>query len=151
SVRSLSENRMTIPIKLPALSSSMELGTLAHWRTKPGELVRRGDVIAEIETDKTMLELEAEADGTVVQLLVEEGTRDIQVGQVLALLKPPSGQAAPTELDAATSTARINASPSAKRLAKELGVDLFNIRGTGPDGRIVGADIEAHSAAAKTA
>src|SRR3546814_3976279 len=80
------ETDMTIEVKMPALSPTMEKGTLAKWLVSAGDMVRAGDLIAEIETDKAMMELEADEEGRIARLLVPEGTDDVAVGTVIAVL-----------------------------------------------------------------
>src|SRR3546814_17941456 len=80
------ETDMTIEVKMPALSPTMEKGTLAKWLVSAGDMVRAGDLIAEIETDKAMMELEADEEGRIARLLVPEGTDDVAVGNVIAVL-----------------------------------------------------------------
>lgn len=176
---------MPISITMPALSPTMEEGTLAKWLVKEGEAVSSGDVIAEIETDKATMEVEAIDEGTVGKLLVAEGTEGVKVNTVIAVLledgedasaaegmsaaapeaptlapaaegaKPapaPAPQAAPAAeapkpAPAATPQAtggdRVVASPLARRMAAQAGLDLATLSGSGPNGRIVKADIEA--------
>ena len=164
-------------ILMPALSPTMEEGTLSKWHVKAGDMVKAGDVIAEIETDKATMEVEAVDEGEVAEILVPEGTEGVKVNAVIARLKGEGGLAAPApkatepakaeavkveaapakaEQAAAPSTAarspspasgggsdRVFASPLARRLAKQAGLDLKGIKGSGPKGRIVAADIEA--------
>lgn len=177
---------MSIEIFMPALSPTMEKGTLAKWLVKEGDTVESGDVIAEIETDKATMEVESIDDGTMAKILVAEGSEDVPVGQIIAVLaeegedvadvtvsesKPaaaPSVEAPtaaapaaakadvnPQITDAVTQAnvkaddgARIKASPLAKRIAAQAGIDLSSITGTGPHGRIVKRDVEGVSAAA---
>jgi pyruvate dehydrogenase E2 component (dihydrolipoamide acetyltransferase) len=188
---------MPINVTMPALSPTMEEGTLAKWLVKEGDKVSSGDVIAEIETDKATMEVEAVDEGTVSKILVAAGTEGVKVNAVIAMLSAegedasagegesvvaadpkadnavvaPTGDAAnqqsyarPAEMatapkaeSAAPSTAgsrqpgssgageggRIVASPLAKRIAREAGVDLGTVTGSGPHGRIVKADVEA--------
>jgi pyruvate dehydrogenase E2 component (dihydrolipoamide acetyltransferase) len=159
---------MPIELKMPALSPTMEEGTLAKWLVKEGDSVSSGDLLAEIETDKATMEFEAVDEGVVTQLLVAEGTEGVKVGTVIAMIQgedddavaaPKAAPAAPpapkaetaapaaaaTPAPAATKSAddRIKASPLAKRIAAELGVDLAAVTGTGPNGRIVKEDVEA--------
>jgi pyruvate dehydrogenase E2 component (dihydrolipoamide acetyltransferase) len=163
---------MPIEIKMPALSPTMEEGTLAKWLVKEGDTVSAGDVLAEIETDKATMEFEAVDEGTIQSLAVPAGTAGVKVGTVIATLagedegaapakpaadKPaaaPKAEAAPAPAAAApvsTSAptgpkpagARVAASPLARRIAAERGIDLASLRGTGPNGRIVRADVEA--------
>lgn len=160
---------MPIEIKMPALSPTMEEGTLAKWLVKVGDKVSSGDIMAEIETDKATMEFEAVDEGTIVAISVPEGTEGVKVGAVIATLagddedaaapaaKPaapaakaepaPAPVAAPTPAlvsaaPKATAGDRVVASPLAKRIASQLGVDLGKVTGTGPNGRIVKADVE---------
>lgn len=169
---------MSIELKMPALSPTMEEGTLARWLVKEGDTVSSGDLIAEIETDKATMEFEAVDEGVITQLLVPEGTDGVKVGAVIAIIqgedddapatpKPAAPVAAPEPKPAvATATPapvtapiaapsrssddRIKASPLAKRIAANSGVDLAAISGTGPNGRIVKADVEAFSGAGRS-
>jgi pyruvate dehydrogenase E2 component (dihydrolipoamide acetyltransferase) len=160
---------MAIELKMPALSPTMEEGTLARWLVKEGDTVASGDLIAEIETDKATMEFEAVDEGVVSQILVAEGTDGVKVGTVIALIAgeddgktaapkaaapapkteapaapPPPAPPAVSPASASKSGGdRIKASPLAKRIAAELGVDLATIAGTGPGGRIVREDVEA--------
>jgi len=177
---------MPINILMPALSPTMEKGNLAKWLKKEGDKVSSGDVIAEIETDKATMEVEAVDEGTIAKILVPEGTADVPVNQVIAVLAgdgedvraaaasgggasapppkaaeaPKPAAAAPASAPAAKPTAsaapapaapqaapvqngaRTFASPLAKRLAKEAGIDLSRVSGTGPHGRVVARDID---------
>ncbi len=178
---------MAVEIKMPALSPTMEEGTLAKWLVKVGDTVNSGEIMAEIETDKATMEFEAVDEGTIVAILVEEGSENVAVGTVIAMLaeegedigdvSEPSDAPAPStpaepepaaEAPAAPATApapapaakptpassegRIVASPLAKRIAEQKGVDLSQVTGSGPNGRIVKADVEGSSAsAARTA
>ncbi|QPD00017.1 pyruvate dehydrogenase complex dihydrolipoamide acetyltransferase [Qipengyuania soli] len=171
---------MPTPIKMPALSPTMEEGTLAKWLVKPGDTVSAGDIMAEIETDKATMEFEAVDEGVIASIAVEAGTEGVKVGTVIAMLaeegedvsaaaaaapaaeeaKPaPKAEAAPAPAPApaaapAASAApkasgdRILASPLAKRIAEQKGVDLAGVKGTGPNGRIVKADVEGASTGA---
>jgi pyruvate dehydrogenase E2 component (dihydrolipoamide acetyltransferase) len=173
-------NLMSIELKMPALSPTMEEGTLARWLVKEGDTVSSGDLIAEIETDKATMEFEAVDEGVITQLLVAEGTDGIKVGTVIAIIqgeddgaiaapkaaapaaaqapKPAVVAAAPAPAPVTASVAapshssgdRIKASPLAKRIAANSGVDLAAISGTGPNGRIVKADVEAFSGAGRS-
>lgn len=164
---------MSIAIKMPALSPTMEEGTLARWLVKVGDKVSSGDIMAEIETDKATMEFEAVDEGTIAEIAVAEGTEGVKVGTVIAMLaeegedagsvKAPAAEAAasapepapvpapapnPTPAPTAAKTApapagdRVVASPLARRIAEQKGVDLAAIKGTGPNGRIVKADVE---------
>ena len=174
---------MTINILMPALSPTMTEGTLATWHKKEGDTVKSGDVIAEIETDKATMEVEAVDEGVIGKILVPEGTENVAVNTPIAVLleegedagalkggaaapaaKPeaaakaeapaasapaaqPPAQPAPAPAAAAKAgdshDDRVFASPLARRMAQQAGVDLSALKGTGPNGRVVKADIEA--------
>ncbi|WP_234179072.1 pyruvate dehydrogenase complex dihydrolipoamide acetyltransferase [Sphingopyxis sp. NFH-91] len=172
---------MPIELKMPALSPTMEEGTLAKWLVKEGDSVQSGDLLAEIETDKATMEFEAVDEGTIAQILIPEGTDNVKVGTVIAVIAGEdedagSAKAAPTPAPAPARAAkadpapapaaapapaptaapvpaaqgeRIKASPLAKRIAADKGIDLAALTGSGPGGRIVKADLE--GAAASTA
>jgi pyruvate dehydrogenase E2 component (dihydrolipoamide acetyltransferase) len=184
---------MPIDITMPALSPTMEEGKLAKWHVKEGDSVSSGDVIAEIETDKATMEVEAVDEGKIGKILVAEGTDNVKVNAVIAVLLQDGEEASaigsaaskPAEApkveakadagtveraDAATQTAptakadpapaktasapaasasakpeagRVFASPLAKRFAKEAGIDIAAVTGSGPKGRVIKADVEA--------
>ncbi|MFQ5764660.1 MAG: pyruvate dehydrogenase complex dihydrolipoamide acetyltransferase [Rhodospirillales bacterium] len=171
---------MPVKILMPALSPTMTDGTLAKWHKKEGDAVESGDVLAEIETDKATMEVEAVDEGILGKILVGEGTEGVPVNDVIALLlaegedasaledaakeaaattpapppaaePEPAAQPAPAPKPAAQPApgpkaadgGRVFASPLARRLAKEQGLDLAGIAGSGPHGRIVKRDIEA--------
>ena len=174
---------MPIELKMPALSPTMEEGTLAKWLVREGDSVQSGDLLAEIETDKATMEFEAVDEGTIAQILIPEGTDNVKVGTVIAVIAgededagstkvaptpapapapAPAAKAdpapAPAAAPAPAPTAapapaaqgeRIKASPLAKRIAADKGIDLAALTGSGPGGRIVKADLE--GAAASTA
>lgn len=163
---------MPIEILMPALSPTMTEGNLAKWLMNEGDTVAAGDVIAEIETDKATMEVEAVDEGVLGKILVPGGTEGVQVNQPIALLleegedagalegystggarapaaapeksaeskAPPTTAASPAP--AADKGERVFASPLARRMAQQTGVDLGAIKGTGPQGRIVKADVE---------
>ena len=189
---------MAVNILMPALSPTMEKGNLAKWLVKEGQTVKAGDVIAEIETDKATMEVEAVDEGTIAKIMVPEGTADVPVNQIIAVLaeegedasaavksasKPqtqkqsssPSPQPSPQRGEgvppanvqtqsssftspqrgevAARSAAgegartngsggRVFSSPLARRIAKDAGIDLSRVTGSGPHGRIIARDIE---------
>src|SRR5580700_798063 len=191
---------MPINILMPALSPTMEKGNLAKWLKKEGEAVKTGDVIAEIETDKATMEYEAVDDGVMAKIVVPEGTSDVPVNQLIAVLaqegedvkaaaagagkgapqprasaasapvpqapsaavatsapvqtkaappqpappKPPAAERPPTNGHGAGAGGanRIFSSPLARRLAKEAGIDIGRIEGSGPHGRVVARDVE---------
>jgi pyruvate dehydrogenase E2 component (dihydrolipoamide acetyltransferase) len=168
---------MSITITMPALSPTMEEGNLAKWLVKEGDTVSAGDVIAEIETDKATMEVEAVDEGTVAKILVEAGTEAVKVNAVIAVLAEEgedvadvdtSGASAPAEAPKADTAAtpepvateaggndepqpaagsassgdRVFATPLARRIAEQKGLDLSAVSGSGPHGRIVKADVE---------
>ncbi|MGU3315489.1 pyruvate dehydrogenase complex dihydrolipoamide acetyltransferase [Sphingomonas sp. M6A6_1c] len=188
---------MSIEIKMPALSPTMEEGTLAKWLVKEGDSVKSGDIMAEIETDKATMEFEAVDEGVIAKILIAEGTDNVKVGAVIAILaeegEDASSVSAPTKSDtpapaakesesrpnpadpnktgseaeptdrtitqaedhgkpadtgeapkaaAPASGERVKASPLARRLAAEKGIELSGVTGSGPNGRIVKADVE---------
>ena len=175
---------MPIEIKMPALSPTMEEGTLAKWLIKAGDTVASGDLMAEIETDKATMEFEAVDEGVISEILVAEGTDNVKVGTVIAILMQegeastpkgaapksatpmvaaaaapaPEPSAAPAPALAAAPVAaaaipgmtgdRIKASPLARRIAAAKSVDLATLTGTGPNGRIIKADVDAAGAGA---
>ncbi|AYG95904.1 pyruvate dehydrogenase complex dihydrolipoamide acetyltransferase [Brevundimonas naejangsanensis] len=152
-------------ILMPALSPTMEEGVLAKWHVKVGDTVSAGDVIAEIETDKATMEVEAVDEGEVLEILVPEGTESVKVNTPIARLSGDAVAPAPKKADApaeapkaeapkaaaqpapaapkAADGARVFSSPLARRLAAQAGLDLKTITGTGPHGRIVKRDVEA--------
>jgi pyruvate dehydrogenase E2 component (dihydrolipoamide acetyltransferase) len=185
---------MPIELKMPALSPTMEEGTLAKWLVKEGDTVASGDLLAEIETDKATMEFEAVDEGTIAKILVPEGTDEVKVGTVIALIaaegehagaaaSAPTAAKEPVAKDGGETGAgqpatpaptpevkgygvspaeqapaaqapqaqaqpqhdagdRIKASPLARRLAEQRGVDLSSLKGSGPGGRIVKADVD---------
>jgi pyruvate dehydrogenase E2 component (dihydrolipoamide acetyltransferase) len=158
---------MAVSVVMPALEMAQETGKLLAWLKKEGESVKKGEPLLEIETDKVTVEVEAPADGVLAALKAREGT-DVPVGQTIAWIvapgeKPPV-ESAPVMTGRAMSVsvghvaklpsmpkpepARIRASPKARRMAQDLGVDLSKIRGTGPDGAITGDDVQAAAAVA---
>ncbi len=164
---------MAVEILMPALSPTMEEGTLAKWLVKEGDAVKSGQIIAEIETDKATMEFEAVDEGTIGKLLIAEGTAGVKVNTPIAMLledgdaadaKPAAAVvaapvvAAPVAVAAVAAPvaakaggARVFASPLARRIAAEKGLDLTAIKGSGPHGRIVRADVEGAKAAAPVA
>ena len=170
---------MPINITMPALSPTMEEGNLSKWLVKEGDKVSPGDVIAEIETDKATMEVEAVDEGTVAKIVVPAGTEGVKVNALIAILAgegedvsaaaagggaatpAPNPEAAPaatpapaaapvadkapapsTPAPVAASGERVFSSPLARRLAKEAGIDLSAVTGSGPHGRVVKSDIE---------
>ncbi|MGC4110311.1 MAG: dihydrolipoamide acetyltransferase family protein [Nocardioides sp.] len=151
---------MTMQLTMPALSPTMEKGTLARWLIAAGDEIRVGDVVAEVETDKATMEVEADQNGWIARLTVAEGTNDVPVGSVIAILAavgegrtaasgtkaPPSVPAAaptptPAVLDRAATPPmidpQIDAAPLARRIASARGLSLADIAGSGSGGRIV--------------
>ncbi|WP_431300136.1 pyruvate dehydrogenase complex dihydrolipoamide acetyltransferase [Tabrizicola sp. BL-A-41-H6] len=163
---------MAVEILMPALSPTMEEGTLAKWLVKEGDAVKSGQILAEIETDKATMEFEAVDEGIVGKLLVAEGTAGVKVNTPIAVMveegesvsaaPAPAKTAAPvaamavaaapvvaaapapaaTSAPVAAGGARVFASPLARRIAAEKGLDLTKVAGSGPHGRIVKADVE---------
>jgi pyruvate dehydrogenase E2 component (dihydrolipoamide acetyltransferase) len=156
-------------VLMPALSPTMEEGGLAKWLVKPGDTVKSGDVIAEIDTDKATMEVEAVDEGVVEALLVDAGAQNVKVGTPIARLKgegeeasppppaqnaeapPPKSEPAPAPKPQPAPQAapaakpageRIFASPLARRIAGQNGVDLAQVKGSGPHGRIIRRDVE---------
>jgi pyruvate dehydrogenase E2 component (dihydrolipoamide acetyltransferase) len=187
---------MPTNILMPALSPTMEKGNLARWLKKEGDKIRSGDVIAEIETDKATMEYEAVDEGTLAKIVVPEGTQDVAVNSVIAVLAgegedvktaasaaraapakapekkveaapvssprqetprapvqpaqkpaPAAGEKPPPKAAAGTQQVahgnRVFSSPLARRLAKEAGIDLGHVQGSGPHGRVIARDIDA--------
>lgn len=130
---------------MPALGADMEAGTLIAWLRKPGERVDRGDIIAEIDTDKGVIEVECFTAGVVEKLLIEPGDR-VPVGTVLAIIGEdgaPGEAQGPRQMPAMQpEPERIRISPLARKMAGRLGVDIAKVAGTGPGGRITSEDIE---------
>ncbi|MDG0985187.1 MAG: pyruvate dehydrogenase complex dihydrolipoamide acetyltransferase [Planktomarina sp.] len=166
---------MALEILMPALSPTMEEGTLAKWLVAEGDRVQSGDLLAEIETDKATMEFEAVDEGVIGKLLVAEGTANVKVNSAIAILleegdaadataspaqSAAADAAAPLAAEAGTPAAaapaaaqtqdgtRIFASPLARRIAADQGLDLAKITGSGPKGRIVKADVSGVPAAA---
>ncbi|HYI64356.1 MAG TPA: pyruvate dehydrogenase complex dihydrolipoamide acetyltransferase [Allosphingosinicella sp.] len=165
---------MPIELKMPALSPTMEEGTLAKWLVKEGDAVKSGDILAEIETDKATMEYEAVDEGVIAKILVAEGTDEVKVGTVIALIagegedasvakgapapapakaeapvpEAPKAEPAPAPAPKADAGDRVKASPLARRLAGQQGIDLSALQGSGPGGRVVKADVD--GAAGKT-
>ncbi len=174
---------MPTEILMPALSPTMEEGTLAKWLVKEGDTVSSGDLLAEIETDKATMEFEAVDEGTIGKILIPEGSEGVKVNTAIAVLledgesaddiaaapakapdaapaaagneaAAPAASEAPAPAPAAPAKAdggRIFASPLARRIAAQKGLDLTQITGSGPHGRIVKADVEGATASAPAA
>ncbi|MDG1448353.1 MAG: pyruvate dehydrogenase complex dihydrolipoamide acetyltransferase [Ascidiaceihabitans sp.] len=167
---------MPIEILMPALSPTMEEGTLSKWLVKEGDTVSSGDLLAEIETDKATMEFEAVDEGVIGKIMIAEGTEGVKVNAVIAVLLEDGESAGDISASAATPAAataplaeaaapavvtptpapaapaakdgnRVFASPLARRIAADKGVDLTTMTGSGPRGRIVKADVEGASAA----
>lgn len=124
--------------RMPSLGADMKTGTLMAWRVKQGDRVRHGDIIAEVETDKGLFEVEVFEDGLVEQFLFQPVAK-VPVGTVLATIR---SEKAPAEAAGAAPSGRIKASPAARKLAAELGIGLETLQGTGPEGAISRADVE---------
>ena len=170
---------MPTEILMPALSPTMEEGTLAKWLVKEGDTVSSGDLLAEIETDKATMEFEAVDDGVVGKILVAEGSEGVKVNTPIAVMledgesaddigaaSAPAPATAPTATPAEAAPAaatpapaaakaadgsRLFATPLARRIAADKGLDLNTVSGSGPHGRIVKADVENATAAPKAA
>ncbi len=165
---------MAIEILMPALSPTMEEGTVAKWLVKAGDKVKSGQILAEIETDKATMEFEAVDEGVIGKILVAAGTAGVKVNAPIAVLLEDgeSADAAPAPVKAAAAPvvaavaaavatvaptavkvegARVFASPLARRLAAEKGLDLGKVAGSGPHGRIVKADVDGAKAVVPTA
>jgi pyruvate dehydrogenase E2 component (dihydrolipoamide acetyltransferase) len=174
---------MSTNILMPALSPTMTEGKLSRWLKKEGDEVKSGDVLAEIETDKATMEVEAVDEGYLAKIVVPDNTDGVAVNAVIAILTEQKGESidapketkapqdtssetpaeppkeVPTPVEATAKPApaqsnghdseRIFASPLARRMAKQAGIDLSAIKGSGPNGRIVKADLESQPAAAK--
>ncbi|MFI5168428.1 MAG: dihydrolipoamide acetyltransferase family protein [Thermoanaerobaculales bacterium] len=159
--------------RMPALGADMDFGTITDWRVKPGDTVKKGDIVAVVETQKATLEVEIFQSGTVDQILIPPGTR-VPVGTVLAVLRngqapvpqappvapvpqAPAGVAAPPPVSAETMPlpavpgARLAVSPFARRIASELGVELAAVAGSGPGGAVTEADVRRAATGARTA
>ncbi|MDA9534493.1 pyruvate dehydrogenase complex dihydrolipoamide acetyltransferase [Amylibacter sp.] len=163
---------MPINIQMPALSPTMEEGTLAKWLVKEGDTVESGDVMAEIETDKATMEFEAVDEGVIGKIIVPEGSTGIKVNEIIAILLEDGEDSSDIETNDAenkqdvvdiikndekitviksektglsSSKERIFATPLARRIAKSTNVDLANIKGSGPYGRVVKADVQSNN------
>jgi pyruvate dehydrogenase E2 component (dihydrolipoamide acetyltransferase) len=145
--------------RMPSLGADMEEGTLIEWSVKPGDRVKRGDIVGVVRTEKADIEVEVYRDGVVEQLLARAGDT-LPVGAVLAVIREEGEAAAPAheEIPPAPATAaptpsvaRVRASPLARRVAQELGVDLSGVKGTGPHGEITEIDIQRAAEALKKA
>jgi len=133
---------------MPSLGADMEYGILVAWRVQPGEQVTHGDIIAEVETNKGLFEVEVFEDGTVEQLLVQPGHDRIPVGTVLATIAGEAAAASVASSSAAETGERQKVSPAARRRAAELNLDLTEIQGSGPHGVINLEDVERAAAPA---
>jgi pyruvate dehydrogenase E2 component (dihydrolipoamide acetyltransferase) len=134
---------------MPILGADMEAGTLVAWRKQPGDRVTRGEVVAEVETEKGLIDVEIFASGILERILIQPGQK-VSVGTVLAIVRDEGAAAEPPSPTAAPrlpAPPRLRISPSARALATELGIDPTAIRGTGPDGAITREDVERASAA----
>jgi len=147
---------MALDIKMPALSPTMEEGTLARWLVKVGDTVSSGDVMAEIETDKATMEFEAIDEGVIAEIIVPEGSEGVKVGAVIARLTVDGEETAPASAPAPAAAKEAApapaasaptdgpaASPTARKLAEQNGIDLAGVTGTGPKGKITKEDVEA--------
>ncbi|MHA1109053.1 MAG: E3 binding domain-containing protein, partial [Alphaproteobacteria bacterium] len=148
-------------ILMPALSPTMTEGNLAKWHKKEGEDINPGDVLAEIETDKAIMEVEAVDEGTLGRIVVPEGTQGVQVNAVIGMIledgedkaaledgavpAPPAPKATPASAEAPTAAPAddVSATPLARRIAEQAGIDISGLAGSGAHGKIVRADVEA--------
>jgi pyruvate dehydrogenase E2 component (dihydrolipoamide acetyltransferase) len=134
-----------IEFKLPSLGADMEEGKLLEWKAKPGDKVKRGDIVAVVDTSKAAVEVEAWEEGTMHEWIVKPG-ETIPVGTVMALLLAPGEDAAtavrPAPAPAAAASARRRISPAARKHAEDLGVNLDQVEGTGPQGAVTVEDVE---------
>ena len=162
---------MATEVKLPRLGQGMESGTIVRWLKSEGEQVAKGEPLYELDTDKVTQEVEAEASGVLLKIEIPEG--EVEVGRTIAFIgkegetvaaveapapkpKEAAAESAPEpkeeqRVSEPTTNGRIKASPLARRLARERGIDLSSIQGTGPDGRIVAQDVETPAPAAPRA
>src|SRR5437016_1043448 len=139
---------MATEVKLPRLGQGMEAGTIVKWLKSEGEHVEKGEPLYELDTDKVTQEVEADFSGVLLKIALEEG--EAPVGQTIAFIgeegeELPAAEPAPAEPQKAaapTNGGRIKASPLARRIARERGIDLAQLSGTGPEGRIVAEDVE---------
>src|ERR1051326_3528024 len=162
---------MATEVKLPRLGQGMESGTIVQWLKAEGEAAAKGEPLYELDTDKVTQEVEAEASGVLLKIAVNEG--EVPVGRTIAVIgeqgeevpdvaaeepakekpqeapAPPQGNGRPEETPAVVQQTggRVKASPLARRIARERGIDLAALRGTGPEGRIVAEDVERGEAA----
>src|SRR5207249_5176586 len=166
---------MATKVHMEALSPTMEEGRLVKWTKHEGDAVKSGDTLAEVETDKAVMELVARADGQLLKVLTPEGTT-VPVGNIVAWIgkpgekvdgagstvqgaaKPapapaavPAPAPAPAPVATATDATRVKASPLARRIAKDAGVDLKLVQGSGPGGRVIKRDVEAGATQARAA
>ncbi len=169
---------MAIEIFMPALSPTMETGTLAKWLVKEGDTIESGTLLAEIETDKATMEYEAIDDGVVGKIIVADGTENIAVGALIAILLEEGEDASALDEILTTKTVEVKATPSialestpapalkavmavhtggrtfssplARRIAKQKDINIADVTGTGPRGRVIKRDVEAYVPAVKT-
>ena len=165
---------MATEVKLPRLGQGMESGTIVKWLKSEGEKVEKGEALYELDTDKVTQEVEADASGVLLKIAIAEG--EVEVGKTIAVIgeegeqvetaaaEPPQGErrettpsAPPRQTEQVTETrepsgnGRIKASPLARRIARERGIDLSAVVGTGPEGRVVAEDVERAAAPAAAA
>src|SRR5579885_3092184 len=143
--------------RMPSLGADMEVGTILQWLVKPGDAVKRGDIVAVVDTEKATIEIEVFQSGVIDRIVVPEGEQ-VPVGTLIAVIRtdgevaaPPAPVAVPTPPAPAAPPHRLRISPLAMRVAVDLKVDLSKVKGTGPDGAITKADVERAAKAAKEA
>ena len=158
-----------VQVLLPELAPAMTVGNIVRWLKTPGAAVKKGEALVEIETDKAIAELEAEHDGRLSRILTPDGTQSVPINTVIAILEregvpaPAAAESGPSRapdgVNPGTALAdgqaergtggRVRASPLARRLAHEAGIELKGVTGSGPGGRVVRADIQALSVRAQ--
>merc|ERR1719180_750438 len=171
-VRCYSSHPPHVKVTLPALSPTMEMGSIVTWEKKEGDKVSEGDLLCEIETDKATMGFETPEEGYLAKIFIEAGTRDIPIGKLLCIIveeqedvakfadfdassvssEAAAPAAAPVQRSAPVTGGKVFASPAAKRVAADKGIDLSQIKsGSGMDGMITSKDVESFKPAASAA
>merc|ERR1719339_147976 len=170
-VRCYSSHPPHVKVTLPALSPTMEMGSIVTWEKKEGDKVSEGDLLCEIETDKATMGFETPEEGYLAKVFIEAGTRDIPIGKLLCIIveeqedvakfadfdassvsEASAPAPAPVQRSAPVAGGKVFASPAAKRVAAEKGIDLSQIKsGSGMDGMITSKDVESFKPAASAA